>query len=80
MKKEQMKRLLANIGGFLAISGIISTILYLIDIDVSILNWIDSGGAMLGWIIRLGLIIMGVLLFFLAGNRSEDDVVAEEDE
>ncbi len=74
-----MKRLLANIGGFLAISGIISTILYLIDIDVSILNWIDSGGTLLGWIIRIGLIVLGVLMFFLAGNSSDDDEVAEED-
>jgi len=74
-----MKRLLANIGGFLAISGIISSILHLIDVDLSILNWIDSGGAMLGWIIRVGLIIMGVLLFFLAGTTSEDDKVADED-
>ncbi len=74
-----MKRLLANIGGFLAISGIISTILYLIDYEVSILNWINSGGPMLGWVIRIGLIVIGVLLFFLVGKSSEDDTFAEED-
>ena len=74
-----MKRLLANIGGFLAISGIVSTILYLIDYEVSIFSWIDSGGPMLGWIIRIGLIAMGVLLFFLVGKSSEDDTIAEED-
>lgn len=74
-----MKRLLANIGGFLAISGIISTILHLIDVDVSILDWIDSGGPMLGWIIRIGLIVTGVLMFFLVGKSSEDDAIAEED-
>jgi hypothetical protein len=64
-----MKRFLANIGGFLAISGIISTILYLIDYEVSILSWIDSGGPMLGWVIRIGLIVIGVLMFFLAGKK-----------
>ncbi len=74
-----MKRILANIGGFLAISGVISTILYLIDYEVSILNWIDSGGTTLGWVIRIGLIIMGALMFFIAGNSSEDDTIAEED-
>ncbi len=74
-----MKRFLANIGGFLAISGIISTILYLIDYEVSILSWVDSGGPMLGWVIRVGLIVIGVLMFFLAGKSSEDDTLAEED-
>jgi hypothetical protein len=74
-----MKRFLANIGGFLAISGIISTILYLIDYEVSILSWIDSGGPMLGWVIRIGLIVIGVLMFFLAGKSSDDDAIAEED-
>jgi hypothetical protein len=74
-----MKRLLANIGGFLAISGIISTILYLIDYEVSILAWIDSGGPMLAWVIRISLIVIGVLLFFLVGKSSDDDTIAEED-
>lgn len=70
---------MTNLGGFLAISGIISIILYLIDYNLRILAWIDVWGETIGWIIRGGLIVVGVLLFFLAGSSSGDDEVAEED-
>lgn len=67
-----MNRLLTNLGGFLAISGIISCILYFIDYQLKILAWIDTWGVTLGWVIRIGLVVIGVLLFFIAGQKANN--------
>ncbi|MDF1548420.1 MAG: hypothetical protein P1P88_11405 [Bacteroidales bacterium] len=65
-----MNRLLTNLGGFLAISGIISCILYFIDYQLKILAWIDTWGNTMGWVIRIGLILVGLALFFIAGQTA----------
>lgn len=75
-----MKRFLANLGGFLAISGIISSVLYLIDYNLKILMWIDSWGSTMGWVIRGGLILAGAALFFLIGHSTGEEPKADEDQ
>ena len=74
-----MRRLITNLGGFLAISGVISSILYLIDYNLKILAWIDSWGSTMGWVIRIGLIVAGVALYFFAGQSADDESSAPED-
>jgi len=60
-----------KIGGYIAVFGIISTILYFLDMNLFLLVWIDNWGEGVGWAIRLGLIALGGILFFV-GKDSEE--------
>lgn len=69
-KMEIIKSKLSPLGGMLAIFGLLSTLLYFLDFNLKLLIWIDNWGETIGWTIRIGLIIVGAALFFLA--RSSD--------
>lgn len=61
-------------GGAVALAGIISIILSLIDYNLRVLMWIDLWGAGIGWAIRIGLIVLGGALFFVGAASSKPDV------
>lgn len=46
-----------TIGTYLAIFGIGSIILYFMDMQFSILMWIDNWGESVGWGIRIGMVV-----------------------
>lgn len=54
---------IASIGGFIAVAGIASIALYFAEMNLKILMWIDSWGPQTGWIIRIGLVVVGGILF-----------------
>ncbi|MEM6533782.1 MAG: hypothetical protein AAF654_14255 [Myxococcota bacterium] len=58
---------LASIGSFMALAGIISTLLSFVGYELRILMWIDMWGTGIGWVIRIGLIVVGAALFFAPG-------------
>ena len=62
---------LKGIGGLLLGFGLISTVLYFLDMNLSILMWIDMWGDGVGWAIRGGMILAGGAIFALA-PASED--------
>ena len=64
---------MSKIGGYIAIFGIASIILSFFNYNLRILMWIDSWGETTGWIIRIGLIVVGAVLFFMGGGSSEED-------
>ena len=69
-----MKDLLSKAGGFMALVGVISTILYFVGYNLKILMWVDLWGPTVGWVIRGGLIVGGAALFFVfMGGDDEDD-------
>ncbi len=61
-------------GGYMFFFGIGSIILSFIGMQFIILAWIDWWGPTVGWIIRIGLIVVGAALW-LAGKAREKEVV-----
>ncbi|WP_103068929.1 hypothetical protein [Aquimarina sediminis] len=65
-----------KIGSYLAIAGVISIVLNLFNYNLRILLWIDAWGVTPGWIIRGGIILLGLVLFFLGSkNVTEEENV-----
>lgn len=62
-----------SIGSYMAIFGIISSVLYFFDYNLSILTWIDNWGETVGWLIRGGLIVVGAILFFVGKGDEEEE-------
>ena len=56
-------KMMQSVGGFVAVAGIASIVLYFIGYNLTYLMWIDAGGPAMGWLIRLGLVIGGGVLF-----------------
>ena len=56
---------LTSIGGFLALAGVLSSVLYFIDYNLRILMWIDLWGPIVGWLIRGGAIVLGLVFLVL---------------
>ena len=71
-----MKNILGSIGSYAAIFGILSTVLSFFDYNMSILIWVDMWGETTGWIIRIAMIVVGAILWFLFGR--EDEEASEE--
>lgn len=59
-----------TLGGYLLFFGIGSIIINLLGREFIILMWIDNWGTEVGWGIRVGMIVLG-LLFLLIGAREE---------
>ncbi len=66
---EWIKSKLSSLGAFLALAGVVSIALSFFQYNLRILMWIDMWGTTMGWVIRIGLIIGGGILY-LIGSRS----------
>ncbi len=75
----QEKLKISNLGIVLAIAGIISIPLKFMPINLYVLNWIDFFGETIGWVIRLGLIVVGLLLYFKYDVADEELNLDEEE-
>lgn len=62
-----------KIGGFMAIVGLVSSVLYLMDMNLRVLMFIDMWGPVVGWIIRIGLIVVGGGLALLGFVFTDDE-------
>ncbi|MFH1434960.1 MAG: hypothetical protein ABIJ56_04500 [Pseudomonadota bacterium] len=60
-----MGKTIGSIGSFLALAGVASIILYFIGWNLVILMWIDMWGPVLGWVIRIGVTVLGAGLFVI---------------
>lgn len=65
-----------TIGMYMAIAGLVSTVLSFMEMNLSLLVWIDMWGETIGWTIRIGLIVVGAALFFMMPQAEEEE--AEE--
>lgn len=72
-----IKSKLSSIGALLAIFGLGSAILSLFDYNLRILMWVDLWGTTMGWVIRIGLIVVGVALLFLFNKSEEAEAKSE---
>jgi hypothetical protein len=63
----------ANFGALLACFGAVSSVITFFDYELRILMWIELWGPLVAWGIRLGLIAVGVGIFFVAGMLDKSD-------
>jgi len=58
-------------GIYLAIFGAASFVLNMMHLEFRILSWIDSWGRTTGIAIRIGLIVLGAVVFFIGMKRDK---------
>lgn len=63
-------RPMEKIGSTLLWFGIGSIVLYFLNMEFIILAWIDMWGPEVGWGIRIGMVVIGGVLWFL-GKKGE---------
>lgn len=63
---------LSAIGGFLVFAGVVSSLLQLIGYELRILMWLDALGPAVAWGVRIGLIVVGAVLFFMAPKKAAE--------
>ncbi|WP_346882727.1 hypothetical protein [uncultured Algibacter sp.] len=61
-----------KIGGYIAIFGVLAIVLPFFNLQLRLLTWIDNWGETVSWAIKIGLIVIGAVLF-LMGNKEEDE-------
>jgi hypothetical protein len=59
-----------GIGGFMVLLGAGSFVLHFLNMEFSLLSWVDNWGTTAGTAIRIGLIVVGAILWFL-GRQQE---------
>ncbi len=67
-----------QIGTYLAIFGIGSIVLSFFQMEFKILMWIDTWGETTGWAIRIGMIVIGAILFFMGKPKEKEKEEAPE--
>jgi len=60
-----------KIGGYLAIAGILLIVLPYFGLTLRLLGWIDELGVTQAWAIKIGLVVLGALLFFTAKSPEQ---------
>ena len=58
-----------QIGGLLLFFGVGSMVLYFLEMEFFLLQWIDNWGIEVGWGIRIGIAVGGAVLFFIGSKR-----------
>lgn len=66
-----------KVGSYMAIFGVLAIVLNFFDRVPTILMWIYSWGDTAAWSIKIGLIVVGTILFFM-GSKTEVEPVTNE--
>lgn len=59
-------------GGILIAIGLLSAALYFASMNFIFLKWINHWGSNVGWWIRGGLVLLGIILY-IAGKPSDEE-------
>lgn len=70
---DDFKSKLGKGGLLIAAMGIMSIVLSLFNYEIRLLAWINIWGSIIGWIIRILLILGGGTLFFFYGNYEDEE-------
>jgi uncharacterized membrane protein len=65
------KALFTTIGFLLFILGFVSIVLSMIGVQLSFLTWLDGPGRLFGFVARIGMILLGVVLVALSQTNWE---------
>lgn len=60
-----------RIGSYLAIAGVLLIVLPYFGLTIMFLGKVDELGVSTAWAIKLGLIVLGVILFFMGKSSDE---------
>ena len=60
-----------GIGGFLVLMGAGSFVLHFMDMEFRLLSWVDNWGPAAGTGIRIGMIVVGAIVWFLGKQQAE---------
>lgn len=71
---------MGSLGKWLVFFGVGSIILNLLSMEFIILMWIDMWGVQTGWLIRIGMIVLGAVLWIASAVTAPrvEPVVEEE--
>ena len=61
-----------SIGMYLAIFGAISIGLNFLGRELMLMSWADNWGSTVGWVIRIGMIVVGLAIMFLVPKSEEE--------
>ena len=68
---EWIREKLSSFGALLVLIGVFSSVLQLIGYELRILGPLNNAGPAVAWGTRVGLIVVGAVLFFLAPKPAE---------
>ena len=60
-----------KLGGYLFFFGVGSIVLYFLNMEFIVLTWIDTWGESVGWAIRIGMAIVGGVLWLIARQQEK---------
>jgi hypothetical protein len=66
-----MEDIMRALGTFLVLAGLFSIVLRVFNtgFEVRVLMWVDNWGSTVGWLIRIGAVAIGAILFFIGSRR-----------
>lgn len=68
-----MKSKIGKVGLFIAALGIMSIVLSFFNYNIRLLAWIDMWGDTVGWVIKISMIVVGAVFFFVLGRENEEE-------
>ncbi len=60
------------LGIILIVVGLLSAGVYFLDMNFIFLNWINQWGDNVAWMIRGGMIVLGLILYFIGKPTDEE--------
>lgn len=68
-----------KVGTYMAIAGILLIVLPFFGLTLKLLRWVDELGETAAWAIKIGLIVVGAVLFFLDKPAEEENTDTVEE-
>jgi len=69
-----------KIGSFMAMAGLFAIVLNFLDRVPTILAWIYNWGDTTAWVIKIALVVVGGVLYFMGNDENDEEVSATENE
>ncbi len=63
-----------SLGGYLFFFGVGSIVLYFLQMEFILLAWVDMWGPTIGWSIRIGMAVVGGLLWLVGYNQEKKEI------
>jgi len=69
-----------KVGGYMIFFGLFAIVLDYLDRVPPILAWIYEWGDTIAWVIKIGLVAIGAVLYFMGASKTEEIESDEESE
>ena len=60
-----MRNILSHIGAAMAVLGVLSIVMNVLNREILLMSWTSNWGDVAGWIIRVAFVIVGFILYRL---------------